>query len=285
MDLSDLKSWLKGQLTTAKQSQDSWVDLAAALATSIYDHVESYIERLQSRNSLYDMEDEDILTDTEELRKVFPLYNVESEDLPHVIMQRQDEIHFKKTVYPLTATITREFSGMEVTWEPLYAPKDQETYPYGTLFITANEFEDYAAQGLDESAFFKTSRGVIRVPINQVAGGENGVTEEDIAAFEEKIRRVIYPLIPLKIVCDGQSYYISMDISEFVESIGQWTQQIADNTYTTAEQSELEYSHDASVLPSTTIVTTDEKTVTTFNGTPRLDSVPIDAIFLDRRYY
>ncbi len=112
--LDDFKSWLQGQLPAAKAKEQSWIDLAGAIAESIYNHVDNYLDRLKDRNSLYDMSPEDLLKESEELRKVFPIEGVTIEDLPNVVMQRRDEIHFKKTVYPMIATLAREFAGMPV---------------------------------------------------------------------------------------------------------------------------------------------------------------------------
>lgn len=284
MKLQELKTWLQGQLTSTKASEQSWLDLAAALAQGIHDHVEGLIDRLKARNSLYDMDTEDLLKDTEELRTIFPIpETVSDSDLPHVIMRRQDEIHFKKTVYPLVATIAREFSGMDVSWEPLFAPIDQEEYPYGSLFITRHEMDNYISQGLSPDDFFMTSRGVIRVPINDVAGGSSGVSEEDVVAFESRVRRVIYPLIPLRIACDGQSYFISISMVDLVEVIQPMKSHVFNENLKTNDEEEVVQLPDTAV--DSIITTTDETQATTFYGTPRLDSIPCDAIMLDRRYY
>jgi hypothetical protein len=284
MVLSELKEWLQGQLTSTKASEQSWLDLASALAQGINDHVEGYLDRLKARNSLYDMEVKDLLRDTEELRKVFPISDgVVEEDLPHVIMRRQDEVHFKKTIYPLVATLTREFFGMRVSWEPQYAPVDQEKYPYGSLFVTQHEIDSYAPQGLLRDDFFMTSRGVIRVPINDVSGGENGVSEDDIALFEEKVRRVIYPLVPLRIVCDGQSYYISISIVDVFDLLHSVTTHVADVPFQVHDETEVARNTQDDVTENSAM--SDEVKATPIYGTPRMDSVPCDAISLDRRYY
>lgn len=283
MKLEELKTWIKGQLTQTKSKEQSWADLATALAHGIHEHVEGLLDRIKSRNSLYDMNHEDLLLETEELRTVLPIPDsVSEEDLPHVIMRRQDEIHFKRTVYPLIATIAREFAGMDVTWEPLYAPCDLETYPYGELFITQHEIDNYLSQGMTQDDFFMTSRGVIRVPINDIAGGSNGVTEESIATFEARVRRFIYPLIPLRIVCDGQSYFISISMTDIVEFINPMQAKIT-GLLNTEEESDATQNKPSEI--TALVTTTDEAKASPIYGTPRMDSVPCDAIILDRRYY
>ncbi|CAH0543062.1 hypothetical protein [Vibrio marisflavi] len=274
-----LKSWLTGQLTKTKQNEQSWTDLASSIAELASNHIESFITRLRSRNSLYDMNKEDLEQDSIELRKVFPLGDVSDEDLPHVIMQRRDEIHFKRNVYPLVSTLAREFSGMEVSWEKLYAPIDQEKYPYGTLFALESELSDF--YDLTPEDFFLTSRGVIRIPINKIQSGPDGIGNDEIDAFEEKVKRVIYPLIPLRIACDGQTYYIKYELSELVEWVT-YSDAVTDHLKTEEKPISIE---PAPMKVTQKMETTDEKKVDAVYGTPRMDAVPMDAIALDRVYY
>jgi hypothetical protein len=61
MAFGDFRKWLSGQLTKARQKETAWVDLASAIAESIEAHVESYIEKLKARSSLYEMDKESLL--------------------------------------------------------------------------------------------------------------------------------------------------------------------------------------------------------------------------------
>ncbi|HHF2910613.1 TPA: hypothetical protein ACPJ0C_003729 [Vibrio alginolyticus] len=279
MAFGDFRKWLSGQLTKARQKETAWVDLASAIAESIETHVESYIEKLKARSSLYEMDKESLLEDIKELRKIFPLGEVADEDLPHVVMQRKDEIHFKKTIYPLISTLAREFKGLRVKWERIYAPVDQERFPYGTFSVPESELE--LQNGLNPSDFFLTSRGAIRIPLNDIAG-EDGITEEAIRAFEAKIRRVVHPLIPLRIVLDGQLYSIEFEVMDMVE-IPNYSDHVTVGKQTTTDiESTPSYKQD---FVQTGTTTQEERPVSPMYGTPRMDAIPLDAISIDRRYY
>lgn len=83
-------------------------------------------------------------------------------------MQRKDGIHFKKTIYPLISTLAREFKGLRVKLERIYTPVDQERFPYGTFLVPESEsgLELELQNGLNPSDIFLTSRGAIRIPLN-----------------------------------------------------------------------------------------------------------------------
>lgn len=273
---TSIKRWLKGQLTKTKAKEQPWSDLAQSLAELLEMHVESYLTRLKNRSSLYDLTKEDLLEDTKELRKIFPLGNVKDEDLAHVIMQRKDEIHFKKTVYPLLSTLTREFQGMEVEWVRLFAPIDQERYPYGSLYAQEDELDDF--HDLTRDDFFLTSRGVIRIPINMIQSGFSGIGENEIREFEERVRQVVYPLIPLTIVCDGQVYYIKINLLELIE----WTEYKDAITMPLQPIEQTECAAYSQQDSNKTIVTTTEnKQATVIRARARFGAVPIGAIALD----
>ncbi|WP_419238314.1 hypothetical protein ACN08P_23090 (plasmid) [Photobacterium leiognathi subsp. mandapamensis] len=211
------KNWLVDRLTPSRKEAGIWRDFAYALQDLLNTHVEEYLTRLRRKLSLFDADKRDLDQMLKELGTVFALGNVNDDNLPLVVMQRQDEIHQKKTIYPLVNTLVREFNGIKVSWEPLYAPIDQDTYPYGTKFVIKSEIKDEA---IPESDWFMTSRGVIRVPmleVNRAFGEEAATTDEAIDKFEALIRDVIYPLIPLRIVCDGQQYFLNFDLIEFPE--------------------------------------------------------------------
>lgn len=275
-----LKSWLKGQLTKVKQAEQPWSDLASALGELMSNHVEGYLDRLRVRGSLYDMSKQDLLEEARELRKVFSLGDVSDQDLPHVITQRMDEIHFKKTVYPMISTIAREFNGMEVDWIRLYAPVDQSVHPYGSLFAQEDELDDF--HGIPREDFFLTSRGVIRIPITMIQSGSSGVGESEILEFEKKITNVIYPLIPLKVVCDGQVYYITTSLLDVIERVEFWS-----NVSTAIPPaSEIPDRRPAQGSTACSIIETpEERQATVIRARPRMGANPFDAITLDSVYY
>lgn len=208
-------NWVKNRLTKEKQKSPLWADLADAIQTVIGNHVDTYLDRIKRRVSLFDAHPDDIKVLLSELGDFFAFGEVEPEDIPILVMQREDEIHQKRTIYPLTNTLNREFGGMDVTWEPFYAPVDQEAYPYGTRLVIESELEQ---ELIPREDWFLTSRGVIRVPLQDVHA-MYGDGHEGMLIFEEKIRRIVHPLIPLRIVCEGQQYHLHYSLTEWIETL------------------------------------------------------------------
>ncbi len=216
-----MSGWISRLLTTAKQGSDMWVELADAIKSIVDTYPEPYIDRLKSRISLFDQNEEDLRTVMLEMEDFFTTSELNGDTLPIVIMQRKDQVHMKRTVYPLNQTLKREFPDLDVSWQPLYAPIDQDAYPYGELFEVEENLTSYESLGLERSDWFKTSRGVIRVPRNKLSTDGEAASDDDIADFEEQLLRIVYPLIPLRIVCDGQQYYIEFSFTEAEETISQ----------------------------------------------------------------
>ncbi|WP_217521928.1 hypothetical protein [Vibrio metschnikovii] len=210
--MGKLGSWLKGQLTSIKGNTDAWRDLASSIGYLLEKYSENYIERLKTRSSMFDMQPDDLQTEIRELGEFFQFGDVPEQDLPMVVIQRKDQIHLKKTVYPLEATLRREFAGMNVSWQPLYAPVDTKRHPYGSVLMTANDIDMSVSND-----WFMTSRGVIQVPINKIRVND----EQTLRDFEEKIRRVVYPLVPLRIVMQGTSYYLHFELFDCLEWVTQ----------------------------------------------------------------
>ena len=75
----------------------------------------------------------------------------------------------KGTERPINQTIYREFNGISVLWDPIYAPVDLERHPYGTVLIPESTLE---TTGGTFGEMFLTSRGMISIPINDTA--DNG---------------------------------------------------------------------------------------------------------------
>lgn len=91
-----------------------------------------------------------------------------------LLQQRFDEIHFKGTERPINQTIYREFNGISVLWDPIYAPVDFERHPYGTVLIPESTLE---TTGGTFGEMFLTSRGMISIPINDPP--DNGYYRND----------------------------------------------------------------------------------------------------------
>lgn len=276
------KNWLVDRLTKARAGEPIWKDFAQALQDLINNHAEEYITRLRRKVSLFDADKRDLDQILRELGDFFALGNVEDENLPIVIMQRQDQIHQKKTIYPLVNTLVREFNGIKVTWEALYAPVDQERYPYGTKFVIEREI---AEEAIPRDEWFMTSRGVIRVPMLEVRRAFDGGSDADAAVseFEELLKSVIYPLIPLRIVCDGQQYFLSFDLIELVERLSNKSSGIETTT-----PAAIEITEDNNVKTSWILTRppafNNTREPHLYPSSNRLDAFACDALSIDKAY-
>jgi hypothetical protein len=207
-------NWFKQRLTGAKQGAPMWAELADTVQALFDQQVSPELSRLRGMTSTFTMAEEDLVRRVDDLGPFFSLSNrVEIEDWPLALMQRQDEIHLKKTDYPIVSTMNREFTGMKVEWQPLWAPIDQEAWPYGTRFTTKEwmPFEDIPPEG-----WFMTARGVIKLPVDKLRGVFPllQTVDEQTTEFESILRRLVEPLIPLHIVYDGAQYYIAYILAE-----------------------------------------------------------------------
>lgn len=269
--------WFRDRLTKAKLNAPMWTELADAIQEIFSDHVEPIIERLRGMGSAFAMAPEDLDRRVEELGPFFWMSErVEREDWPLALLQRQDEIHLKKTDYPLVSTIAREFSGMQVDWAPLYAPIDQKKWPYGTRFTTMEmmEFED-----IPESQWFMTSRGVIRVPLPRLSEASiSGSTIDDqCAEFEAILARFVTPVIPLHIVFDGAQYYLEYNLVEGNEWLEMLLCEISQSFPPVSEGGESADYSEAEITTTYPVMNGRDTQV----RTNRLDGIPVDAYQMD----
>ncbi|MGL4899801.1 MAG: hypothetical protein ACRC4U_07005, partial [Shewanella sp.] len=219
-------SWLSGQLTPEKQKSEMWRGFAHALQAIFDEHILPTVDRLAGLNSYFTMHTDDLAIRIKELGSFFYFGgSVEADDMPLAVMQKLDEIHFKRTDLPLKNAISREMGGMKVEWEPLYAPKvltpaGNKDYSVkwdstsGTLInalLTAREMQQLGESMED---YFITSRGVISVSSSSLS--RSGHTSDE---FTQLIQRIITPIIPLDIVYDGERIVIHYDIIEPLERL------------------------------------------------------------------
>lgn len=199
-----LSDWLKGQLTSVKADSDGWAGFAESLAQAIATHVEPNLDRIKGRVSLFEQAVEDLAIEKDELGERFSFGTINDDDLALTILQRKDQIHFKRTLSPMMESINRELYGVEVEWQPLYNHVDSD---YGVdLRIKPN------TDG--SSNWWLTSRGVLQVNMDSLSGVAKKDFEATLTFVESEIRRLVDPLIPLRIVYDGPMFYLVMPIME-----------------------------------------------------------------------
>ena len=194
------KHWFRDRLIPKKQQSGMWTDLSDSIEMLITDHVESIIERLRDRVSIFDMHHDDLKILLSEMGKFFVVGDVADDDAALVLMQREDEIHLKRTIYPLVNTINREFEGLSVKWQPQWAAADLDKYPYPSVLKDKKSITDDINTKLSE--WFLSSRGAIAVNFDEIEKMFSD-SRDPMETLEGMIKKIILPLIPLRIVCDG----------------------------------------------------------------------------------
>ena len=209
-----MSNWLSNQLTSATQSSGMWSGLAVILQSVVTTYVDPMLDRVQNRKSIFTMNSEDLDTRVEELGSFFTIRASDASSVPMLLLQRLDEIHFKGSLRPITQTFYREFNGIPITWQPLYAPVDVTTYPYGTILITEETLDSV---GDNYGDMFLTSRGVVSIALNDlgtlIEKDTTGTLTQESVTNEalEKFKQVVKPLLPLHIVFDGMLLYVEVD--------------------------------------------------------------------------
>lgn len=212
-----MSNWLTKQLTSAKQDSGMWSGLAEILQGVVSTYVDPYLTRLSNRKSIFTMAEEDLDTRVSELGSFFTIRSSDASSVPMLLLQRMDEIHFKGSLRPVTQTFYREFNGVPITWQPLYAPVNTDSYPYGTILVTEQTLDSV---GDNYGDMFMTSRGAVSIDMATLmalieADTTGTMTQESITADAlEKFTQVVKPLLPLHIVWDGMILYFSVDLSE-----------------------------------------------------------------------
>ena len=214
------RSWFNNRLTSAKQKSLLYKSLADLVQSMMDTFVDPWLERITNRKSIFSMSKEDLETRTNELGQFFTIRTSNSSSVPMLLQQRLDEIHFKGTERPINQTIYREFNGISVLWDPIYAPVDLERHPYGTVLIPESTLE---TTGGTFGEMFLTSRGMISIPINDLARtmgitgtiDQSAITEEILRKFNQFVK----PLLPLHIVFDGLTLYLSVVVNEHADMI------------------------------------------------------------------
>ncbi|UVN08074.1 MAG: hypothetical protein [Bacteriophage sp.] len=212
-----IKDWIKNHLIPEKRDAGLWPGFADALQEIYEDQIEPLLERLSARKSFFTMHPDDLDKRIKEYGQFFVIGQNGTASRPILLTQRLDEVHFKGTDQPIIATFWREFGNLPVTWEPLYAPVDQDLCPYGMFFTTAAGME-VAAASFGE--FFLTSRGTISVDLNRLYE-IYGFDEQDklVKRLISDFDRIVAPLLPLETVFDGISLRLDFWLEEARDEI------------------------------------------------------------------
>ena len=190
--------WLVDRLTPYKQTQPRWHDLAVALESYWDTYHTPAVERLEQMRSVFTAHAEDIEWLLEEAGVQFEVgIPILQDNRAFAYAWRSYEIHRKDNASVLGQVLSRDFSNLEVRWEPLYAPKN---VPYGEgALLMRGEFD---LVGANREDYYRTYRGVALTNLSGVYSV--GHTPE---TFQGAVRRKIDALRPAHIVYEGEYFY------------------------------------------------------------------------------
>jgi hypothetical protein len=209
---------LKDNLIKSMQNSAAWVALADALAVVVDQVVEPTLTRLKARPRLFDMHPDDVKVLFDELGANATIGRSDVQDRPLLLLQRLDEVHQKNYLYPLKKTLQREFSNVRVSWVPLFAPTNVETYPYGS--VLAREVDKGLYQDVPADGWFKTSRGLLQINLEDLYRLYPNLAGADLMdRFVLDVDQVLMPLLPTRIVYDGQLFVLQVYLSDVLESL------------------------------------------------------------------
>lgn len=212
-----IKNWVKDRLVKDKRNSELWAGFADAIQSVYEEVIEPTLTRITNRKSYFTMDKDDLTLRMSEYGRFFVVAETTDTSRPVLLAQRLDEVHFKGTDKPITSTFWREFDNLPVTWQPLYAPIDQEKAPYGSFFTTKDGVE-VAKENYGE--FFLTSRAQISVSLNELYERYGYIEQtEAVNGLLSKFDQIIQPLLPLHIVFDGVSLFISFDLTADADRI------------------------------------------------------------------
>jgi hypothetical protein len=225
--------FLKSQLTTAKQASPMWAGLADAVQQIFDSQVKPLSDRIAALNSYFTMHKDDLQKRLDEMGSFFYFSgNINQADMPLAVMQKLDEIHFKRTDLPIKNAISREFQGLKVDWAALYAPKvitpdgstDYTKKLYNGALVNALRTKAEISDNSESvSDYFLTSRGVLLVSSTLLASSGYEPSE-----FSLMVERIITPLVPTDIVFDGEQILIHYDIIEPLERLFYYEQTVTE---------------------------------------------------------
>ncbi|MCU3341341.1 hypothetical protein N8V28_21645 [Enterobacter hormaechei subsp. hoffmannii] len=276
-----IKDWIKNHLIPEKRDAGLWPGFVDALQETYEDQVEPLLERLSARKSFFTMHTDDLDKRIKEYGQFFVIGENGTACRPILLTQRLDEVHFKGTDQPIISTFWREFGNLPVTWEPLYAPVDQDLCPYGMFFTTAAGME-IAESSFGE--FFLTSRGTISVDLNRLYE-IYGFDEQDnlVKRLISDFDRIVAPLLPLETVFDGISLRLDFWLEEARESLNviSISSSAKGANFVFKPAKELVQLKRTTISTSAVDIAPDKRSLDTFVLT--LDAMPSDAWRLDQQ--
>ena len=194
--------WLVSRLAGDKKESQRWIELSEALESFWDNNLHARVQGVADSRSIFTAEESDLQKLLKELGDFYDVnLQIENENKPLAIAWRRNEIHLKNTRLTIESIIKRNFSGLEVRWEALYARKDKD-YSLDNLF-SEQEVKDL---GWNIDDLFMTSRGRLWIHKSQFIS--LGLTKQD---FRLAAQKEIAKIKPTHIVYDGE--FLALEVS------------------------------------------------------------------------
>lgn len=261
-------NWLSARLTKSKQKSPMWLTLADVIQSSFEAVLGHIVSTISNNRSLMTMSVDEVKKRQESLGHFFNVLDVPDQQKGLTLSHRLDQIHLKATEFPIKDMVKRNFDGLEMDWSPVYAPVDQAAFPYGSKFISRDEYSN-----LDEAIkddWFMTSRGRMVLYLNKYQP-----PEDEMARIYSTINETIVPMIPLTIVFDGFFTQVKITASFDIHAYKSFVNPINDKFESLSSIQAI--ANLAQSMTSTFTINDDSFSVDSFTRTERL---PLD----DRNY-
>ena len=181
-----MDDWLKKRLTPVKKDTPRWQQFAESIQDLWQTCFDPDLDRVKRANSIYTADTVDLQREIGELGDFFQALPKE-EDMAIAVAWRKLELLFKDREFIITSTFARKFSGLPVSWVPLWAKKSDD---YGDEFYREDEISDF-------DDYYMTSRGLLAVDLAEMTARRITIT-----AFVDHVVSRIDTIKPLHIIYD-----------------------------------------------------------------------------------
>lgn len=196
------EKWLVERLTKSKQGSPQWVALAEALEEYWDTHFFNELQTFEDSKNIFTASEDHLNQKIAEFGDYFDTaLPLDTSGKRLSISWQRANIHEKDTIVPFVNSLSVNFAGLGVTWEPLYSNKSQP-YARDNLFTE----QEVQIKKWDLNDFWMTSRGKIAVDLTHLH--KLGMAKETFIAIA---KREIERLRPAHIVYDGELFILTIN--------------------------------------------------------------------------
>ncbi|ELA9885251.1 hypothetical protein [Vibrio parahaemolyticus] len=196
------EKWLVERLTKSKQGSPQWVALAEALEEYWDTHFFNELQTFEDSKNIFTASEDHLNQKIAEFGDYFDTaLPLDTSGKRLSISWQRANIHEKDTIVPFVNSLSVNFAGLGVTWEPLYSNKSLP-YARDNLFTE----QEVQIKKWDLNDFWMTSRGKIAVDLTHLH--KLGMAKETFIAIA---KREIERLRPAHIVYDGELFILTIN--------------------------------------------------------------------------